>query len=259
MVSGTPEEYSCLQVERPIVSGSAEFLGKVAHIALKVFGEEPITSVSETRIHTEERDDGSIELGELETRAVTIHTPRSIIYSPDDLRLVLLRKYVPVEMSSKYNFNHKVFLFNQDNRGPVQKRRGKTQRQKETIREAIDTISTDHDVPALNTPIHFDRIQDIFDLGGQKELALLPSVGKPASTVVLKQAVACSDKLVEISPSAMNPQGPEIPFVPFMRLPLDVTDRKLEQFMDEVNSQPTLLPVRLVMGGVRAKNGDRRV
>jgi len=258
MVPSNQEGYACLQVERRIIDRPTEFLGKVGHIARKVFGEEPVTALPETSVYAEEHEDGSIELDEPVTRLVTVHEPVAPVYRADDLRLVLLRMSVPLEMSGKYNFNRKAYVFNA-NQNYILKGKGKPNRKLPPIRETLDKISTDHDVRPTNTPILFDRIQDIGDLAGEKELALLPSVGQPASTVVHEQSAACSEWLTDISPSAMNPQSLQIPFVPFMRLPRDVSDGQFKQFMDELNGQPHLLPVRLVMDSMKARSGKRMV
>lgn len=237
------ETYKYLQIDRPILAGGDRLLAAIGKIGERVLGLSIATSLTETHLDI---DEDKIDLR-------TIHQPvsrsRLDVYSPHDLKVVLLRRVASNRMGNRYNFNYQAASLTAKRKTGSSRTRGvPSQRSGKNAQDALNNLSTEQGLPAGNTRIKFDRVTEGFDPILGQFVALIPRGGRERF-VLMAQAKKAYEELDELSPRIANGANPAIPIVPFASLPHGISPKQHERLMDEINNS-AILPVSLVMGGV---------
>jgi hypothetical protein len=237
------ETYKYLQIDRPILAGGDRFLASVEEIGRRAIGSAFTAGLTETHL------DISDESLELVTTSRPIEQPRLDVYSPHDLKTVLLRRVASNKMGARYNFNHQAASLTARRKSGTARSKGlPTVRPGKSAQDLLDDISTQEGLQAGNTRIKCDRITEGYDPILGSFVALIPKSG-PERFVLTKQARMAFSLLEGLSPRIAHGANPTIPVVPFASLPPDVGMKQHERLMDAINGSD-LLPVSLVMGGI---------
>lgn len=254
MISPDRESYNVLQVDRPIISGADAFLARVADIGERVMGSIAATSLPELVLLGSENEVEHLQHGEPTTTLRTLQKSRIDVFSETDLKMILLRRVVPTDMSSSYKFNHKAARF-EETRSPSPKKRSQKSLQikGKSITQEMDAISAKHGLDPKDTGLLCDSITTINDPQWGLGLALTPKTGSKASRVLAEQEHRAFKFLKEQSPKSAYDSNPWMPSIPFVSLPDDIEDAEFERFSDMITDPDSkILPVRVVMGGVAA-------
>lgn len=237
--------YTYLQVDRPVTNRPVHFISKVAFLGARIFGTEPTAAITETGIDLEADGEGGLD--ELTRQLVVVRQSAVDVYPADNLRLVLLRRSVPVAMEHRYNFNHYASRFTA--KAPRKARAAAALALGSTIASRIDRIAEDSGFDPANSLVRFDRLQEISGTGFGTELALAPQVGSLGSSMLRRQVRQSEVELAHLSNKPAYPGSSFSPVVPFMRIPEDATDRQFERFIGEIQD---CLPLMVTLGRMTA-------
>lgn len=244
MMSQEREEFAYLQVDRPVLSGAEKFLAQADYIGRQVLGEVYRASVTEfTAV-----EDGVIDL---EERYNEKHVPESqlSLERAGDLRLILLHRRIPMELSSRYRFSYHVGQF--DNlRKPVYPLSIESQpgRYKPVdLYTQLDQVSYDRQVDPDELVVMCDKIDIVYEGSNDGVLALYPKTG-PAHEVIQTQVSVAEKRLEQQTKKIAALDGSSTTgAIRLGTIPKDVDRGKNKVLLDELKEY---LPLRVVIGGV---------
>lgn len=231
------ESFNYLQIDRQVLSGADQFLPKVSEIGREVLG--LISAGSKSDFHVV-ADEASGEIN-----ALNQHTPlfesRLNVFSADDLKMILLRRAAPREMQGRTNFSYQASRFEaKPSKGSQAK---KSSDRNKTFIQHLDEMS------GGISHVYCDSAEVVEDPIWGSTLVLSPKVSRERF-ILHKQAGRTLDFLKGNSPKMAYAASPWRPVVPFATIPEGIDKWEVEEdLLDRIN---TLLPVRLVMGGVQA-------
>lgn len=252
MVNPDRESYQCFNVDRPILAGGDRFLVAAAHVGREVLGLFAATAPAEWHLQ-DEQVEGS-------ARLVATHNPLDHpvldVYSPQDLKMVLMRRVAPKIMSARYNFSHLVGELTTRRKPAGSRSRGKvSHRPGKNTEDLLDDISTQAGERADNARILCETVTEGHDPVLGNFLALLPKSGTGQRLILGKQAEMAFDQVEALNPRIARGANPSIPMVPFASIPHDISRRQYERLIEGITSSE-ILPVSLVMGAVDIYNNS---
>jgi hypothetical protein len=248
MITSSPEDYGYTQIDRPVIAGGSEFLARAALVGKQILGTEIITSVTEFGITEVIEGD---KLGEPEYQVKGVSGNVMHIGEQNDLRMVLLHRGTPPEISSRFKHAYHAGLLAARRRivrgriNPDEPDRGK--HMVPTLTEQLDQISLDHDKKPHNMHIKCDRIVVLDEPGGDLVLGLLPVDDQIGTLILHRQAKLAHERLASQSKRLAYPVSPGTISIPFARIPGEISDVNYTRLMKGLNSH---LPHAFVLGGI---------
>jgi hypothetical protein len=250
--SSTKREFTSLEIFRPI-SGADEFLAKVGHFALNIFGITNEAIVTQPSEEVFEDDSRTVLLEDV----IGVGFPRVKVARPDELKVTILERMIPKEMNFAGAFRlaatklvekgEKVAL-------PVRKDGDETVKYRtSSLYESLDNIGHKYDIfDQNNVEIVCNGIQT--DLSVENTLGTVLSLtfnpAKKSTQMLIEQSQRCLRGLAENSTKAAYPTSRMPISIPFATLPVDSTERQAEEFLNHVSGT---LPIKLVMGGIESQ------
>lgn len=250
------EDFTYLEIYRPVTGGATEFLSEVNVIGSQVFGQK--FNALRTELVLEPDDAGHVE----PTMATyPIGTAQITVYPEETLRLDLLDRRVPPQMNyaSRFRWAASRLIKKPDDapyrpivRDEIEARRRLDEKTRQSLAYRFEEIADefgvddlDHlEIPFRSLAIPVDPPLEHRGL----ELSLVPDPASPVTRMLVKQAGLCLRGLGLKSSKAAYPYSPTQLGVPFVRLPQDSSRKKENHFIDAVTD---LLPQRLVIGNFK--------
>lgn len=258
MTQSNHEGYRYLQVYRPVTNRPQEFLSSIALLGLRLFGEQPSTSIKESGMDFTQSTEGGLRVIEPATNLTTVNQPVLDIYRPSDLRLLLLRRTVSTLMGGRYNLNSQAAHFTASQPKEFRPKSGRmyTKGPKNPVRSDFHDISRSYGENPNSLVVTFDHIQEIQDRGFGRELALEAKVGSVSSDILFEESEYCTGIIEDLAPRTANPSSPITPVVPFMKVPeRQLNGNAKERFLDLIyDKELKILPVVLVLGEMWANS-----
>lgn len=252
MVNQDRESYQCLNIDRPILAGGDRFLVAAAHVGREVLGSFVATAPAEWHLESSETESDA----ELAATHQPLDHPMLDVYSPQDLKMILLRRVAPKVMSSRYNFSHVVNELTTKRKATKGRHHSKAlHRPGKSNEDLLNDISTQAGERADSGRITCEAITEGYDPVLGNFLALLPKSGLVQRLILGRQAEAGFDYLEELNPRIARGANPSVPIVPFASIPHGISGRQYERLIEGLTSSE-ILPVSLVMGGVDIYNNS---
>lgn len=255
MITPSPEDYGFVQVERPVIAGGREFLARAALVGRQVLGTEIEASITEFGIS--EVVDGE-ELTEPEYRVTGIPGDIMHVGTRNDLRMVILHRGTPPEISSRFSHAYHAALLAAHRRivrgriNPDEPERGK--HILPGLSEELDQISIDHHKNPHHMPVICDRIAILDEPGRDFVLGLLPMEEQIGALILHKQAKTAFARLAKQSKRLAYPVSPGTVSIPFARIPGGISEANHTRLMDGLRHH---LPHTFVLGGINYAATDR--
>lgn len=245
-------DFTSLEIYRPI-DGAEEFLAKVGHFALNIYGNTEEAVVTQPVDETFEREGETIALEEV----IGVGFPRAKVARPEELEVVILERKIPKQMNFIRSFHwassrliaraEKVAL-------PIRKGNDKTVKYRTSgIYESLDKIGYRFGIfDQDNVDIECTGVQGDVPVAfmGASVLSLTLNPAKASSRMLVEQSNRCLEGLGIHSKKATFPASRMPISVPFATLPKDSTERQAQEFVERVTE---LLPLKLVMHGVQSR------
>lgn len=255
MITPSPEDYGFVQVERPVIAGSGEFLARAALVGRRVLGTEIATSVTEFGF-TEVTADTVLEEPTYQVRGIE----RDVMHVGDrnDLRVVLLHRGAPPELASRHSFGYHAGLLAAHRRTvrgrihPDEPERGK--HLLPCLTTELNQISQDLGQKPNYMPLIFDQITILDEPGKDLVLGLLPKARQIGTLVLHRQAQAAFRRLATQSKRLAFPTSPGMVAIPFARIPGTIKEQQYERLMEGLEGH---LPHTFVLGGIDYPSKDR--
>ncbi len=248
----TKREFTTLEIYRPIF-GADEFLAKVGHFSLNIYGitnEAIVTQPSE-----EFFEDGNRTI--LLEDVIGVGFPRVKVARPDELKVTILERMIPKEMNYTSAFHmaaRRLIARGEKVALPVKKEgEDAIKYRTSSLYESLDNIGHKYDIFDQNSvDIVCGGIQtdvSVEDTDGTV-LCLAFNPAKKSTKMLIEQSQRCQRGLAENSSKSAYPAARMPISIPFATLPPDTTERQAEEFV-ELTSK--LLPLRLVMKGIESR------
>ncbi len=257
MITPSPEDFSYLEVHRPIIGESAKrFIANVQNIGRLVLGEKVVSSRADWGLT------GIDQLDDIEPSPHTVVTPVTQpimeVSAAKDLRMVLMHRGVPAELASRYDIAFHALQLNR----PVEKyetfadSEGDRYRAEKTLpplKSVLNEVSERHKLNPAATQVVCDNICVMVEPGQDAILTLLPRATGTPTRVLHEQANECGQRLHKQSRRLAYPVSGSLVGMPFARLPHKVTDIQSDRVISNIQR---LFPARFVMGEPRIKTDD---
>lgn len=250
--SSSFRDFTSLEIYRPI-EGSEEFLAKVGHFALSIYGNSEEAVVTQPVDETFERAGESVALEEV----IGVGFPRAKVARPEELEVVILERKMPKEMNyiSRFHWAASRLIARAERVAlPVRKGNDTTVKYRTSgIYESLDKIGYKYGiVDQDNVDLECTGVQGDFSVtdtdGSVLSLTLNPA--KASSRMLVEQSKRCLIGLGINSRKSAFPASRMPISIPFATLPKDSTERQAQEFVERVTE---LLPVKLVMHGVQSR------
>ena len=248
MITPSPEDYGFTQVDRAVIAGGGEFLAKAARVGRQVLGTEIVASVTEYGIGAVV-DDG--DLAEPEYQVSGVSGDVMHVGERNDLRIILLHRGTPPEISSRFSHAYHAGLLAARRRvvrgriNPDEPERGR--HVVPGLTEQLDQISSDHSKEPHHMQIVCDRVAILDEPGKDLVLGLLPVADQVGTLVLHRQAKLAHDRLAAQSKRLAYPVSPGVVSIPFARIPGNISDANYTRLMQGLQSH---LPHAFVLGGI---------
>lgn len=260
MISASPEDYSYVQVDRPIRNGG-RFLSQVRAIGERALGTEPRSSISEFHISPSDEDDTGLN-PVLQHAEVPTFEPVLKVVQDNDFDMVLLHRSAPPGLASRYSFGYlqaklsapetTTHRADYDEDGTRISNRYKTHLP--PLSQELDDITNSHNANSDNLRVLCDRVDIIGEPGGDLVLGLTPKTSERSARILHEQSAAAYHRLRVISNRTANPLSPWQVTAPFARIPGNITDAQYDYLLGGIDD---VLPVRVLLGGVEYSSRDR--
>ncbi|MEI7682719.1 MAG: hypothetical protein WCJ24_00220 [Candidatus Saccharibacteria bacterium] len=257
------KDFSYIDMSRAVEGpGIIKFLGAVDYHSREIFGNDQSGIVvipghldEDARINSSNEDYLSSEL-----EIKTVGSPRFKVYDAEDIRFTLLHRRQPKELNKTSRLlwaGRRTTRIQEQTYHPIDVDTDQAPLFKTSpLYEALVRIGLQYDVPSQdNVPIKFSAItlnpdSDFGDKG--IELALIPSPDDKVTRMLVDQIQLCYTALKQKSKWAVYPNNGPLPLtVPFARLPRDVTESEIKQFIKVMDEN--LLPVRGVLSVINPR------
>ena len=250
------EDFTYLEIYRPVIGGAGEFLDEVKSIGQEMYGSK--FSGLRTEVRLEQGEDGELEPV---MSTVPVETSRALVYPETSLRLDLLDRRVPPQMNYASRFRWAASrlikkpgdtVYRPIERSELEAKRRLNEKTRQSLAYKFEEIADDfgiYDLEHLELP--FKAIAIPVDPPLEHtglELSLLPDPSSPVTRMLVQQAGLCLRGLGLKSSKAAFPYSPTTLSVPFVRLPRDSSNINDERFIQEIQE---LLPLRLILGGFK--------
>lgn len=252
----TREDFTYLEIYRPVIGGVSDFLDEVSLVGNEVFGQkfgglrtEPKVEISEAGVE------------EVVHNVKSIESPRLSVYPEGTMRMDLLDRRVPPQMNYASSFRYQASrlikkpgdtVYRPIERSEEEKKRRLEQSKRESLAFRFEQIGSRYgiyDNEHLEVPLKgFDISVDPMLEHTGLELRLLPDPEAAVTRMLIEQAGVCLRSLGLKSAKAAFPYAPTSLGIPFARLPEDSALREESIFLQEVNE---LFPLRVILGGFK--------
>lgn len=248
MITPSPENFGFTQIDRRVIAGGGEFLARAARVGRQVLGTEIITSVTELGVGAVT---ASEDLAEPEFQVSGVPGDVMHVGERNDLRLILLHRGTPPEISTRFSHAYHAGLLAARNRfvrGQIVP--GEPDRGKHLVpglTEQLNDISRVSDKNPHYMQIVCDRIAVLDEPGKDLVLALLPVIDQVGTLILHRQAKLAHSRLASQSKRMAYPISPGTVSIPFARIPGGIPDVKYTRLMTGLQGH---LPHALVLGGI---------
>ncbi|CAN5711309.1 hypothetical protein BH23PAT2_BH23PAT2_05250 [soil metagenome] len=247
MIIDNRENFTSIEISRPVVDGTKKFLDKIARMGDQIFGNDVSTLIQDGDI-----DDEGFQ------KMIGVGSARLRLYQSGQLRFLMFERRATPQMHLQGSFRNALSKLEAqadpffEHSNPVQGYQDETDR---GLEATLRRIGYSHDIPQQgDITIKCDglaiKTDGILDPRNGSELALLPAVDDKVTTMFVEQTGLCVRALAHHGRKSVYPMSPEFLHIPFGRLPRETEDVERSHFIQGVKA---LLPLTVTLGGINTQ------